>query len=194
MKTYSVKLKLFKGEKNYNQDGSLKKGNSQNMDITPYLSMEWLNWMKNATNLGYTDAEVIMVSDIVHTEYDKLDGKEVEPYTITTYVDANSDDPIINEIKKAVKAAFDTSVKVELTPEQQKIATMEAEMAELREMLKGEPKKPAKKSKEKVDPPSDLNEDFDEREELRTEYFELADKKPHHMWSEATLKEKIAEE
>jgi len=187
MKTYSVKLKLFKGEKNYNQDGSLKKGNSQNMDITPYLSMEWLNWMKNATNLGYTDADVIQVSDIVHTEYDKRDGKEVDPYVITTYQEAKSDDPIINEIKKAVKDAFDTSVKVALTPQEQKIADMEAEMAELKALIRGNTSTKKVETK-KVDDTPNINEELDS---ARAEYKKVFKKNAHHLWKLETINEKI---
>jgi type II secretory pathway component GspD/PulD (secretin) len=52
--------------------------------------------------------------------------------------------------------------------------------------------KTPKKAK-KVEAPEDLNDDIDEIQELRAEYFELAQKKPHSLWKETTLKEKIEE-
>lgn len=181
MKTYSVKLRVFRGKKSYDKDKDdnlIVVSPNQLMHLYPYLSMEWNNWMKNATNVGFTDAEVVEVCDIVHTEHTKLDGKEVEPYITSKHVPVEKGDAIVDEIKAAVKSVFDTSVKVVLSPEQQKIADMEAEMAEMRKLLEG------KTTTKKVVSNDNLAD-------LKVKYEELFNKKPYHGWDETTLNEKI---
>ena len=191
MKTYSVKLRVYRGKKVYDKGANgeaIVSSPNQYMDLSPYLSMEWNNWLSNATNVGFTDAEVVEVRDIVYTENTKRDGKECEMYITTTYPTVAEGDPIISEIKAAVKSAFDTSVKVVLSPEQQKIADMEAEMAEMRALLKdGVTTKKAEPKKEVVKE-STGNDDLSA---LKVRYEEVFNKKPYHSWDSETLQQKI---
>lgn len=201
MKTYSVKLKVYRGKKSYDEHGNMTSAN-QSMDLSPYLSMEWNKWMENATLVGYTGAEVLKVCDIVHTEHTERDGKKVEPYNITTHEPVKNGDPIVDEIKVAVKKAFIKTPEIALTPEQQKMADMQAEMDQLKAMIKGgNTAKPASKAP-KVNPVVTETEleateeeadvdDIDELEDLRAEWFELTGKNADKRWKEGKLKEEI---
>jgi len=192
MKSYSVKLRLYKGKKMWLENGSVDMSNSSIVELTPYKSMEWENFMNNATKIGFTDAEVIGVKDIVFTDHKKKDGKDGETVTITTYEDVKENDSIIDEIKSVVKEAFDMTIKVELTPEQKKIAKMGAELAELKSMLKSAGGKPGSvvtkvKSKKEGDSPKSDNE----LSKWRNKYLKVVGQKPFHGWDSETLESKI---
>ena len=199
MKTYSVKLRVFRGKKTYDKDKDdnlIVTSPNQYLHLTPYLSMEWNNWMKNAVNVGFTDGEVVEVKEIVYTEYTKRDGKEVDPFIITTYEptekgESISDESVINEIKAAVKTAFDTSVKVVLTPEQQEIAALKDQMAELLKTKGGESPQPKKaEAKKEVVEESTGNDDL---AAWKAKYEQVFKKKPFHSWDAETLEQKIEE-
>jgi monoamine oxidase len=187
MKTYSVKLRVYRGEKSYDKSGNVTSPN-QSMDLSPYLSMEWINWMKNSRNVGFTDAEVEEVREIVYTEHTKRDEKVVEPYIITTYPVVKEGDNIIDQIKEAVKKAFDNSVKLKLTPEQQELADLKIEMAEMKALLTG--------GTDADTGGEGGNDDTDEDAELekwRKKFFEVTGQKAHPMSKASTLEKKIEE-
>ena len=67
METYSIKARLFRGKKSYNENGKLTSEN-QTIDLPIYGSMEWKNFMENATNVGYTGMEVIKTTEITYKD------------------------------------------------------------------------------------------------------------------------------
>ena len=194
MKTYSVKLRVYRGKKSYDKDANnnlIVVSPNQTMDLTPYNSMEWNNWIKNASNLGYTDGEVLSVFEIVHTDRTERDGKTVDEYTTTTYdTVVKEGDPIIDEIKASLKSAFVKKMDITPeTPEQKKIAEMEAEMAELKVMMAGKSKSSTKESTKKVE----HSESNDELNEAKKRFEELYKKPPHHAMKLEGILAKIKE-
>ena len=145
-----VWLRIFRGTEILKlEDGSYKNEN-QLVKLT-HDTLEWSNYMKTmrASNLCKVSVERVI-------EVSKDGEKDIEKFT---------------EIEKEVRVALHGDDKPKLTPEQQRIADLEAKL----EILMGE------KSTKK--------EEKSELEDLQAEYKEKFGKKPHHLWKEKKLKE-----
>lgn len=188
MKQYTVKLRIFRGKKNYDENGKMTSENST-MDLGSYKSMEWDNFMKNALNAGFTAGEVVGVQEIIFTEKPKPQGKDGEKVIITSYEDVKMDAGIVAEIKEVVRLAFDNTPKVVLTAEQQRISDLEAR---LEAMAGGKATKVAEPKKEIESEVFDNTpETNEELEKARSKYTEVFGKKPHHMMKLASINESI---
>lgn len=171
---YAVKLNLYRGKKNFDEDKKLT-SEMIAMDLSPYNGLEWNNFMKHASIVGYTSAEVTAVNSIKYTKHPKPEGKEGETITLTTYPSIDMDEDIVNEIKENVKSAFDTTPKVVLTPEQKEIAELKATVKNLVDN-----KKPKEETKKSVKINKTPNTD-EELEDARDKYLKVFEKKPNHL-------------
>lgn len=164
---YAIKARLFKGRKNYNENGVITSAN-QLIDLPITGSLEWRNFMKRVRHAGYTDMEVVKCSSVTYENHRPV------------LTECEAPEEIVNEIKEA----FRNTVKKVLTPEQREIAELKAQMAAMIEANKA-PKTPAN------DDTPDINEEL---EAARDRYKELFGKKPSHLMKLSTLNQKIEEE
>jgi hypothetical protein len=173
-----VTMQVFRGELKKGEDNEWKTENNPMRLHVP--SKGWDLFLERASSM-FTKVELIKVQEqkIAFGEKE-VKGKKV-PTQKHEYVDVDSRQEIID----AINGIF--SAKAKLTPEQIQINELKAMVNDLKG--KTEPKKAVKKE---VAIPTDLNDDIDEMEQLRVNYFELAEKKPHHLWKEDKLKEEIA--
>ena len=188
---YAVKINLYRGKKTFDENGKITSEMGA-MDLPTYQSLEWNNFMKHATIVGYTDGKLISVSEIKYTTKDKPNGKPGEVVTTTSYEPVSLDSEIANEIAAVVKEAFEVK-RVALTPEQQEIADLKAVVAGL---VEAKPKKEAKKKPEpkvKVEFEAPKDDSSNELEDARAEYTRLYKAKPSHLMKLAGLNKKIAE-
>jgi len=192
---YAVKINLYRGKKTFDEHGNISSEMSA-MDLPTYKSLEWTNFMKYATIVGYTDGKLISVSEIHYTTKDKPNGKHGEVVTTTSYEPVKMDSEIVAEIAAVVKEAFEIK-RVALTPEQQEIADLKAIVAGL---VDSKPKKAEKPVKEKAAPKAEIkveapkeSDSSNELEDARGKYTELYGKKPSHLMKLEGLNKKIAE-
>lgn len=159
-----VRIRVYRGEKlSYNSDGSVQ--NENHTIALIHGDKEWEITMKTLPISGYCKVEVDKVLER------KADGS----------YDESKD---IEAIEKEVEKAFNPKEDVVKTADQLRIEALEAKI-EAMTGVKKEPKKDAKKE-------DSTNEDS-KINEMKVEYEELSGKKPHHMWKEETLVEKIEE-
>lgn len=148
-------LRVYKGQEILkSEDGKVRNENSK-VSLT-HETLEWSLYLKSLPYNPYCKVEVEKV-------FEFKDGKYVEC-------------EISEKIKKEVLLAHKGDQTVKLTPDQQRIADLEAKIDSLLD----------KKSEKKDDNISD-----DELEELRKQYFDKFGKKPHHLWKSDKIKEKL---
>lgn len=153
-----VHLRVYKGngrndELSYNASGEVQNENIL-MKMT-HDTLEWSNALKNLKVLGY-----------------------VKPTVEAVFEGGENNKDLVSVIQKEVDSSYKGPEK-QLTPEQQKIAELEAKL----EALANGSNKP-----KKTDPLTNRGLDA-----IRAEYEEVVGKKPFHGWDEATLKVKIEE-
>lgn len=132
------------------EDGKIQNENQEIALI--YGNLEWNNYLKYLGVHGFI----------------RVDVEKVTP----------EDDKLKEKISKEVSEALNPKEVVELTPEQKKIAELEAKIEAL--IGGGQTKKNDKPKDEGL-------------KALQAEYEEVVGKKPFHGWDEATLKEKMEE-
>ena len=165
-----VHLRVFRGKTlnnlDYNKDGYIK--TEIHVTKVEYGSQMWSLY----TSKLKTEYTAAIVEDVIEVKVNEAGVKVYEPV---------SD---FSNIKNEVASFFESEEKA-MTPEQKRIAELEAEMKELRQSLKStyvEPKAAKQESATGF---------ISELEERRKEYEELFGEKPHHKMSIDTLVEKI---
>ena len=157
-----VTLHVYKGKRiSLNEDGSIQNIN-QTVKLTHGVK-EWFNYLKNLHIHGYCKVDVDKIVEISTAKK----GHEV------------SDE----EIRDEVLNSFEGNKSTQLTPEQIKIAELEAKLDLLVDSNKSS-------KKGKADNTSDANKEL---EVARDEYLKLTGKKPHHLWRLEKINEKISE-
>ena len=148
-----VWLRTFKGmEVLKREDGSFKNEN-QIVKLT-HDTLDWANFMKHLPANPFCRVDVEKVLDFINGKWEEIEiPKE-----------------IINEVKKAHVG----SKEVKLTPQEQKIADLEAKLEKLL-------------SKEE----EPMNENVDELADLQAQYEAKFNKKPHHKMGIKKLKEEL---
>lgn len=171
--TYSVRLKVLRGKKTYDEHGKINSF-SQELDAPMYPSFEWDKFISNVSQL-YTGVEVVSVKEIIKTvkQNPKLPVGEV---LVTVTLNDEVNDEIKEAINKDVNGIFATPEKV-MTPQEKEIAELKAMVEQL-----------AKDSKKKDVKSTDTEEDIDA---LRTKYITLTGKEPDGRWKEPKLIEEI---
>jgi hypothetical protein len=156
-----IKLRVYRGEElNYNADGTIKNEN-QLVSLT-HNSRNWVLFMKNLRNNGYCKVEVEKAfSDLGNSQYEEI--KDISAYN------------------EEVQDAFSKLKQVNLTPEQKRIAELEAKLEAFMKASKPTQEKIVEKQLEKS------------IEDIRVEYEEVVGKKPHHMAKAETLIKEIQE-
>lgn len=158
----------------YDENG---KPQNENQIVTlPYDTVQWQNYLKalRANRFVRVDVEKVFFVD---------SKKDDEGFFRDTLTDADSD--WMEKVKEEVKKHYEDA-KPELTPEQQKIAELEAAIKALQN---GSVKAKESKSEKKVE----KTENSDNIDELRAKYEELYGKKPFGGWGADKLIEKINE-
>jgi hypothetical protein len=170
-----VKLRAYRGkEMNYTKDGVVK--NENNIVSLIHGTKQWSLFMKNLPINGYcrVDVEGVFIPNFETNEYDR----EVD----------------VSKYKEEVDGFFTPKSEVKLSASDQRIAELEAKLELLLKNQDGG-KKEAKQIIEKVK--SEAKEvktkEVDDTDSLVNQYTFLSGKKPHHMWKEDTLREKIEE-
>lgn len=189
MKTYSVKLRVFKGKKTYDENGNITSQN-HTMDAPIYESLEWNNFMKNFTLVGYIDVKVEKVSEIIYTEK-KKEGKEGVDVSVSYEPLSESDEKFIEVVQAVEKAKKPEEPKAELTAEQKRIAELEAQNAAINAKLDAVLAGQTGSGDGSKTPTTD--DDIDDIQELRDKYILLTGEEPDKRWKEKKLKEKIAQ-
>jgi len=143
----TVHLRVFKGTEILKRANGEVSNENQGVKL-PYETFEWRNFMDNLINLGFCKVEVERIL---------VDGKED------------------NSEKHKIQAQVDAKMKpaaVELTPDQKRIAELEAKIEKL------------------------IGKDSDDEElkAARDEYKELFGKKGSPAWTAEEIREKIAED
>lgn len=152
----TVVLKTYKGHKlSYNEDGTVQ--NQNQLVKIEYNTNEWRAVMNNLALSGFAKVEVVKAF--------YLDENETEIKDLSIY-------------EEEVEKHYKPTPKVAETPQDKKIAELEAKLEAL---LNGG-------KKEDV-----VTEDKDEKELLRMEYEELSGKNVFNGWNVDQLKEKITE-
>lgn len=140
-------------------------GKPQNETILVKLThdtLEWANYLKHLLVHGFVKVEVEKA----------IDGD-------------------IESIKAEVDEAMNPIKEVVLSPEQKKIADLEAKLDAL---VNQEPKQEARKAtKDEEDLHNEMLDASKEEtlEEVKAHYQKVMGKKPHYKWDIATMKEKI---
>ncbi len=169
----TISVRVYKGSK-MSFDA---KGNAQNENQSiKYVhdTVEWANFLKNISANGYCKVEVESVKVIEKVKENNF------------FVDKVSDYENIDAIKKEVEIAFKNQTEEKLTPEQQKIADLEAKLNALLGKKEEVVEEKPKKVKQETSNPEDI-------EVLREEYKKAFGKKPFAGWGSDILKEKMAE-
>tara|TARA_R110000822_G_scaffold41794_3_gene113721 strand:- start:88 stop:600 length:513 start_codon:yes stop_codon:yes gene_type:complete len=156
-----VTLKVFKGEKiSLNEDRSIQ--NDSQLIKTEHGTNEWKCLMMTLVASGYCKVEVLRVNNL-DVDFSELDDKKA--------------------YQKEVEEFLNPLEKIELTPDQKKIAELESKLEAFMAVNK-------------------VVEDEDEEgdkiiedglKELQLEYFQLLGKKPHHMKKAEGLIEEMDE-
>lgn len=156
-----IKLRVYRGEElNYNADGSVK--NENHLVSLTHNSRNWVLFMKNLKNNGYCKVEVEKAfNEIEEGKYEEIKN--------------------VSEYNEEVQSSFKKLKEVNLTPDQKKIAELEAKLDALVNASKPKEEKVVEKQLEKS------------IEEIRVEYEEVIGKKPHHMAKAETLLKEIEE-
>ena len=170
-----VKLRAYRGkEMNYTKDGVVK--NENNIVSLIHGTKQWSLFMKNLTINAYCKVEVesVFLPNFETNEYDRV-------------VD-------VSKYREEVKSFFSPEPEIKLSASDQRIAELEAKLEKLLESQDGG-KKEAKQIVEKVKSEAKevKTEKVDDTDSLINQYTLLAGKKPHHMWKEDTLREKVEE-
>lgn len=167
-----VNLRVFKGSKmSYDENG---KPQNENQRVTlPYDTVQWQNYLKalRANRFVRVDVENVFFVE---------SKKDDDGFFKDTFTDAGDD--WMEKVKEEVKKHYEDA-KPELTPEQKKIAELEAAIKALQN---GSTKVKESKSEKKKEISEDINE-------LRAKYEKLYDKKPFAGWKADKLIEKINE-
>mgnify|MGYP003624413092 CR=1 FL=1 len=154
-----VTLKVFKGEKiSFNEDRSIQ--NDSQLIKTEHGTNEWKCLMMTLVASGYCKVEVLRVNNI-DSNFSEVEDKK--------------------SYQKEVESSLNPFLKVELTPDQKRIAELEAKLEAF--ISNKEPKKEVELDNEE--------DDKESLKELQLEYFELFGKKAHHMMKAERLIEEI---
>lgn len=162
-----VELRVYRGaEMNYDANGIVK---NENQTVTlEYQSRSWVLFMENLSRNGYCNV-------VVEKAYNPIEGgyEEIKDIAYLT-----------NEVTKN----FKNVKEVEMTPEQKRIAELEAKL----EKLLGNSADIAFKEeiKEQVNV---AVKDEQDRDAVVAEYTEKVGKKPFGGWDIETIKQKQAE-
>jgi len=160
-----VSLRVYRGkEVNFDENGKIRNEN-QSIKVF-YNTVEWTNQLKHLRANGYIKVDVESAKVI-------KSGKVVSDYQD------------IESIKLEVKKAFEGNKEVVMTPEQKKIADLEAKLEAF--MYGSKPENNETKNSEEENKK-------DVMKELRAKYRDLNDNKGGSpRWSEEDYRQKIAE-
>ena len=162
-----VWLRIFRGKEIlYKADG--KPSNENQIVKLIYDTFEFKNYLKYLKGGGLCKVDVVKVLE-------QKGGKFVEI-------------EITDEIKEEVKLAHEGINEVILTPDQEEIKKLKAQMAEL---LKS--KEPDGENDGEDDDDDDGKRDEQTLESLKEAYVKRFGKKPHWKWNKEKIAEKIAE-
>lgn len=179
-----ISLRTYKGSKMLFDENGKAENENQIVKIQ-YGSLEWENFLNMANRNGYCKIEVEKAQEVSGFG----ENEKVEPIKDLT------------KYQEEVDARFKKEVKVELTPEQKRIAELEEKLEKLisgkedekvNEIEVNEPET-VTENNEDVKDDSDVNDYPKDPEELRSYYEELMGKKPHHKASDETLIEQMNE-
>lgn len=182
-----VTLRCFIGKVTYNEKGEIS---SKNAPVKlRYGKLEWVNFMKSAKN----QYSKLVVEGAKEETISFKDGKDFSEKPIkirqSDYKKVDIPESIVAEVEEAMGKIVE-----ELTDDQKRIATLEAQIAALSGGGKAtkEGKEPkAKKEGEGFDNTAKINEEL---EAARKKYHEVLGKKPNHMKKLATLISEIEAE
>lgn len=187
-KTLLVTLRAYKGRVNYDANGKVT---SENQPVKlVYGSGSWINYLKWG-RLNHTRLDV---EKVVEQTMEAIDTgrKNAQGFKITRPEFSYKEIDISDKIKAEVEAAMAAPEK-DLTPEQKKLAELEAVIESMKTQGRGKTHKVAdpKPKEEPKDTVSTISES--DIKSLRAEYEELRGKKPYAGWKEDVLKQKIEE-
>ncbi len=145
----------------FNADGSVQ--NDTILVKLTHNTLEWANFIKNARYVGFIDAKVEKV--IGETDF--------------------------ASIEKEVDKAMNPVVEVVLSPEQKKIADLEAKLDALVNNSSPEIRKATPNEEKAHDEKWENVSEEETLESVKVEYQRVMGKKPFHKWTIEQLKEKM---
>ena len=150
-----VHLRVFKGRKILKDENGKVENENNKVSLT-YESQEWKNYLKRLIANGFCKVEVEKLFEFKDEKWAECEIPE--------------------KLKEEVLFAHKGDQTVKLTPEQQKIADLEAKL----ELLLNKDEKK-----------DDIKDDDDELSDLQAKYFDKFGKKPHHMAGVKKLKKEL---
>lgn len=167
-----IKLQAYKGKKTYDENGNVASTNQKLTLI--YGSKESESFLRHCKLIGFTDLEVKGI-----------------------FVDGEQDDTHLDEVKAEFSAVFQDK-PVALTPDQKRIAELEAKLEALiaggkpPKAKASEPQESTEKEEGAQEPEKKQTKAAKaELEKLRAEYRELLGKEPHNFAGVDKLKQAI---
>jgi hypothetical protein len=167
----TVSLRVYRGKKMFFDENGNPQNENQSVKLT-YDTPEWKSYLKNLAINGYCKATVEAVKIY---KWEKQENGELKETVVKL------DD--IDDIKKEVDNAWKVDTDAKLTPEQIKIAELEAKLEAL---LNG-----TKAVKKEV--PTVVETVLKGEETLREKYERIIGKKPFAGWKDDVLELKINE-
>lgn len=164
IKDLVITLRVYKGKETYDKNGKLN-SETQTFKLR-YARLEWRIFLKTINQLNYSKVEAIKCLDVTKR------GNQHE---------VGIPESVHSDIKKATGA-----VEVPLTPEQQEIKKLKAQMEEMKGLIKSS--KP--KKKEKKEPVQTTKAEMT-LEDAKKAYQEKFNKKPYHGWNLEQLQAKL---
>lgn len=155
-----IKVRVYRGtELNYDANRNIK--NENHLISIEHNSRMWVLFKKNVLLNGYCKVDV----ESAFVENEKGEYGEIKDISVYE-----------NEIKES----FTDQANVKVSPQEARIAELEAKLDALVNASKKESKKESK-----------ADDKYDDLDDLRTEYEKVVGKKPHHMSGEEKLREGI---
>lgn len=175
-----VRLRVYKGQKMSFDETGRPQNENQKVTLT-HDTVQWTNYLKNLRANGFIKVDVENVQYI-----DSVKGDDGFFSDVVTPCEQS----LIDDIRHEVKTAFEFTVAVQ-TPEQKKIAELEAKINALASGSAKVYEKPVKEIK--VEAEEVKTESKEDISDLRAEYEKKFKKKPFYGWDADKLKEKLAQ-
>jgi hypothetical protein len=169
-----VKLRVYRGrELNYDQNGKVK--NENHLVSLEHKSRNWVLFLKNLKLNGYCKVEVEKAFDVLDNGYREI--KDLKTFA------------------EEVKNAFNSNIEKELTPEQKRIADLEAKLESFMNNNSARTVLDTKNVEEAivVEEKPNISDIDDERKSVVDEYINIVGKRPFGGWDIEKIKEKQAE-
>ena len=176
-----VHLRWYKGQQILKSESGQIVNENESMKIT-HGNIEWKNLLKNARLMGFAKIEVEKLLQPKEKQVEEMNTKgETVKRMVVEY-------DVVDDVKEisAVQSELDIALNgpaVQLTPEQARIAALEATIERLSAIVGGTSKDPINEVQVMIEKVTTGNTDaLNDIEAARAEYLAVTETKAHHKW------------